>query len=237
MNNSEIDKPQGFSIAIDGPVASGKGTLATALAEKLGGFNLNTGAMYRVVALWCVENGINIESEQEVVKTLSGINIELESNIVKINGDDVTERIKEPDIADKSSIVASYGGVRKNLANRQREIAKAEIREGKIVIVEGRDIGIRVLPDADLKLFLTARPEIRAGRRVEQYRQRGVEKSFEEMLEDVRIRDERDINRSVDPLPSNPATLGYWVLDNSDQNESETIETVLAQLRKRGLIK
>ena len=91
------------------------------------------------------------------------------------------------------------------MALRQQKIAQGRVREGKVVVVEGRDIGIRVLPDSDLKLFLTAKQEIRAKRRVKQYKMRGNQVSLEEMLEDVRIRDERDINRSVDPLPSNPA--------------------------------
>lgn len=227
---------KGFSIAIDGPVASGKGTLAISLSDILGGFSINTGAMYRAVALFCIENNIDYENEENVIKVLPEISVKLTKDKVYLNENDITERLKEPDVSSASSIVAAYSGVRKDLAERQRKIAKQAIEEGRIVIAEGRDIAIRVIPDADIKIFLTAKQEIRAKRRVDQYRERGIQKSLDEMLEDVRVRDERDINRSVDPLPSDPASLGYFVLDNSSQTENETIETVMNELKRKGLI-
>jgi CMP/dCMP kinase len=227
---------RGFSVAIDGPVASGKGTLAESLAERIGGYFINTGGMYRALALYCIENEINIDSEAEVSKYLSEIRVELDGERVFLNGKDISSRIKEPDISAISATLASYGSVRRDLARRQSEISEKLISEGKAVIVEGRDIGIRVLPNADLKIFLTADEEIRARRRFEQYQEKGLEKSFEDVLQETKDRDHKDTTRETDPLPSNPEELGYWVLDDSGQSEEETIETVMTELRKRGLI-
>lgn len=227
---------KGFGVAIDGPVASGKGTLAQALANKLGGFFINTGAMYRAVALLCLERSIDLTKEIEVVKVLPDINIEFKNQKIILNGGDISERIKEPDIAAGSSIVASYSSVRKDLADKQQKIAQNIIGEGKIVVVEGRDIGIRVLPDANIKIFLTADLEVRAKRRLEQYKTKGIQKEFAQILDETKIRDERDTTREIDPLPSNPAASGYWVLDTSNQSEQETIRAVMKELEKRGLI-
>lgn len=227
---------RGFTVAIDGPVASGKGTMAETLAHKLGGSSVNTGGMYRAVALFCIENNIDTNKEVEVVKILPSIKVELKDEKVYLNGRDVTERIKEPDIAEMSSIVAFYSGVRKDLTGRQRAIAEKGISEGKIIILEGRDIGTRVLPNADIKIFLTANPEVRARRRLKQYAKKEINKSFEEVLSETKHRDEVDSTRHVDPLPLNPEDLGYWVLDDSDQAEEETIKAVMTELRKRQLI-
>ena len=119
---------------------------------------------------------------------------------------------------------------------QQQKIAQNIIGEGKIVVVEGRDIGIRVLPDANIKIFLTADLEVRAKRRLEQYKTKGIQKEFAQILDETKIRDERDTTREIDPLPSNPAASGYWVLDTSNQSEHETIRAVMEELEKRGLI-
>ncbi len=227
---------KGFSIAIDGPVASGKGTLAETLANKLGGFSINTGAMYRAVALFCLSKNINLEKEEDVISVLPNINIELKDNVY-LNGNDVTERLKEPNVASASAVVAYYSGVRKDLAERQRKIALQGISEEKVIIAEGRDIGTRVLPDADIKIFLTASPEIRAKRRLGQYIEKGINKKFEDVLEETKIRDELDTTRETDPLPTNPESLGYFVLNDSNQTEEETVQSIIEELRRRGLIK
>lgn len=221
-----------FSVAIDGPVASGKGTLAEALAKKLEGHAINTGGMYRAVALYCIENNIELSN---VINALPKINVDLNDDQIFLNGKNVTDRIKEPDIAAVSSILAAYSSVRRDLARRQYEIAERLMTDGKAVFIEGRDIGTRVLPNADLKIFLTADPEIRARRRYNQYTEKGLDKSFEEVLEETKQRDYVDSNRETDPLPSNPKELGYWVLDDSGQSESETIQLVLDEIEKRGL--
>lgn len=227
---------KGFSIAIDGPVASGKGTVASALASTLGGFFINTGGMYRCVALLCIKNNFDLKNEEDVIKVLPQINVEFKEKQVYLNGVDVTERLTEADVASGSSIVAVYEKVRQDLVSKQPKIAKDLISQGKIVIAEGRDIGTRVLSDADIKIFLTASAEVRAKRSLNRDRNRGIIKSFDDVLKEIKIRDERDTNRKVDPLSSNPASLGYFVLDNSGQTEEETINTILLNLRKRGLI-
>jgi len=227
---------KGFSIAIDGPVASGKGTVASALANALGGFFINTGGMYRCVALLCIQNNIDTEKEAEVVKVLPQTNVEFRKGCVYLNGADVTERLKEADVARGSSVVAVYEKVRKDLVEKQQRIAGDLILKGKIVIAEGRDTGTRVLPDASFKIYLTAAVEIRAKRSLNRDMQRGAIKNFEDVLKETKIRDERDMGRDVDPLPSNPESLGYWVLDSSSQKEEETIGIVLSKLKERGLI-
>lgn len=227
---------KGFSVAIDGPVASGKGTLAEALAKKLRGYSINTGGMYRALALYCLENNINTGSESEVANVLGKVVVDLIEDKVLLNGKDVSDRLKESDISATSSILASYGLVRNDLANRQRSIAEKLMSEGRAVLIEGRDIGTRVMPDADLKIFLTADENVRAQRRHLQYKQKGILKNFEEVLEETKSRDRLDSSRETDPLTSDPESMGYWVLDDSGQDEQESISAILSELQKRGLI-
>lgn len=227
---------KGFSIAIDGPIASGKGTLAIALADKLGGFFMNTGGMYRAVAFLCLERGIDIQSEEKVARVLSDVNVDFKDQKVFLNDRDITERIKESDVASGSSVVAVYSAVRKDLVYKQQKIAKDIANRGQVVIAEGRDTGTKVLPNASLKIFLTARLEVRAKRSLLRYKQKGIDKSLDEVIAETKIRDERDANREIDPLVSIPLNFGYWVLDNSDQTEEQSINSILQELRKRGLI-
>lgn len=234
-NEQEI-MPQGFSIAIDGPVASGKGTLANVLAKRLGGFYLDTGAMYRSVAFQCLQNGIDINDQAAVETTLPSLDVVFEGGRISLNGSDVTERIREQDVTHGSSVVAQYGSVREDLVRKQQQIAKEAMKNGQMVVIEGRDVGTRILPNASLKIFLTARPEVRALRRAVQDREKGIKTDAHEALKDLRKRDERDMNRAIDPLPSNPSELGYFILDNSDQFEEETVESIMAELKRRGLV-
>lgn len=233
-----VDSPQtkGFSIAIDGPVASGKGTLALALAKRLDGFFLNTGAMYRSLALLAFEKGVDFNDEEEVLKLLPLVNVDLRDGKVFLNGKDVTDEIKKPEPDKGSSIVAVYKKVREVMVSKQQELANKNIEMGKIVIGEGRDAGTRVLPNASLKIYLTADIQIRAKRRQELYKSKGVIKTFEEVLEEAKIRDERDSQREIDPLPSDPEKLGYWILDNSMQTEEESINVIMDELKRRGLL-
>jgi cytidylate kinase len=228
--------PQGFSIAIDGPVASGKGTTAAALADKLGGFFINTGGMYRAVALFCIERRIDINNEAKVTSILPEVNIEVRDGKIFLNGSDVTERIKEPDTSDGSSVVAVYGSVREALVKKQQEIGKRVIDQGKVVVAEGRDAGTRIFPGAALKVFLTASMEVRAKRRQVQYLVKGIKKEIQDLIEEIRIRDQRDTGRIIDPLSSDPGKDGYLVLDNSNQTSEQTAEVIMQKLIKRGLI-
>lgn len=226
---------KGFVIAIDGPVASGKGTLAAELAQKLSGFYLYTGAMYRSIALLCINKGLNLENENEVESVLPELNIELEGARVLLNGIDVTNRLARPDTASGASVVGVYEKVRAEAVQKQREIGEKAVNQGKIVVVEGRDTGTTVFPDASLKVFLTARPEVRARRRMEQYI--NEEKNLDTQLAELKKRDKRDQERAVSPLPSNPEEKGYFILDNSDMTEDQTQEAITKELIKRGLLK
>lgn len=228
---------KGFSIAIDGPIASGKGTVANALANKLDGIFMSTGSMYRAVSLVCLERGIDINNEKEVERVLPDINVEYFGKKILLNNKDVTDRIRQPDVTHGSSVVAVYAKIRKSLVEKQQQIAKKHIDNGKIVIADGRDTGTKVFPDAALKIFLTATLEVRAKRSVVRYKKSRLKKSFEEIVVETKLRDERDSNRKIDPLQSSPEKFGYWVLDNSNQTEDETISIIIKELEKRGLIK
>jgi cytidylate kinase len=227
--------PHGFAIAIDGPLASGKGTIAQRLAKELNGFYLYTGGMYRSVALACLDRGLDITNPEEVIAILGTLTIVLtEDHRVLLNGHDVTDRIQAHDTASGGSVIAVIPHVRKVLVKRQQEIAKEEMAKGKIVVSEGRDTGTVVFPDAGLKIYLTASTEERARRRLAQYKKPDTE--FENMLKALKERDERDLNRKIDPLPSHPEALGYMIIDNSNLTQEQTLGKIKGELKKRALL-
>ncbi len=217
---------KGFAIAIDGPVAAGKGTIAPLLAKRLNGFYLYTGAMYRCLALLAIEKGVDLTDEDSLVSLLSDVRIEFENDRIILNGKDVTNRIKDEDVASASSKVAVISKIRKHVVSLQQQIAEKAIANGKIVVAEGRDTGTKVMPSAKLKIFLTATPEVRAKRRLEQLKVRGEDLPFEKVLSEVQNRDERDKEREMDPLVSNPKEYGYFVLDNSNLSKEETLDII-----------
>ena len=227
---------KGFIIAIDGPLASGKGTIAKKLAAVLHGVDLYTGAMYRSLALFCLNSGISLDNTSGVVAQIDKAVVSYNGDKIELNGTDVTLAIKESAIAQGASVIGVIPEVRKALVKRQQKIGTLEKERGNIVIVEGRDIGTVVFPDAALKIYLTASETVRAQRRFAQNHHDGDKRTFEEVLEDVRIRDKRDTQRETDPLASDPEKLGYFVLDNSFLNEQETIDVIIAELRKRRLL-
>lgn len=218
------------AIAIDGPVAAGKGTIAKLLSTKLHGFNLNTGAMYRCVALYCMQHAVPMQKAEKVIAVLSQIVIDLEDEKVFLNGEDVTEQVKKREVSQFSAKVAAIGKVREAMVQRQQEIGLAKMARGIVVIAEGRDAATKIFPDAALKIFLTARSEVRAKRRYEQMGGKANHTiTFEQILQDTNERDRRDYERTVDPLVKEPKKYGYTVIDNSDMNEEETVQRVLSQ--------
>lgn len=227
---------KGFVIAIDGPVAAGKGTVASKLADDLQGFYLYTGGTYRSVALAAIQKGIDLSDEKAILALLPSIKIKFKEKQVYLNGQDVTDRLKEPDAANGSSVVAVLPEVRKQMVHVQREAAQEMINEGKIVVIEGRDTATIVFPNAALKVFLTATDVIRAKRRVNQYAQQGDVRDFETVLADVRERDKRDTGRALDPLASNPEELGYVILDDSEMTETDTLAAIKNELTKKNLL-
>jgi len=227
---------KGFIIAIDGPLASGKGTIAKRLAAVLQGVDLYTGAMYRGLALFCLEHSIDMENASSVIDQLSKITFKYQKDKIFLNDTDVTQKLQEPEPAAGSSVVGVIPEVRQDFVKRQRILGLEQMEAGNIVIVEGRDIGTVVFPDAALRLYLTASEEVRAKRRLAQYKEQDSSWTFEKVLEDIRERDTRDKERKTDPLASNPEKLGYTVLDNSEMSEEQTIDAVIRMLKERNLI-
>jgi len=228
---------KGFIVAIDGPVAAGKGTIAPGLAEKLNGFYLYTGATYRSLALYCLENDIEVTDSMTVIAALPDVHIDLVGEKVFLNNKDVTERIKEVDVARAVPKVAAFPAVRQRMVARQQEIAHERIEEGKIIVIEGRDTATVVFPNAELKVFLTAETTVRAQRRLAQFVIAGDKKlSLQQVFEDIQLRDKEDTQRSADPLVTDPENHGYFLVDNSYLSEPETVQIIVDELKRRHIL-
>ena len=189
----------GFIVAVDGPAGSGKGSITQIVAERLNLVTIDTGAMYRSVTLAMLEQNIGIDDLDKIVEILKNIKIEFkeEENTKKVflNGKDVTLKIRSKEVNEFVSPVSTIKIVREHLANLQREMAK------KIdVIMEGRDIGTNVFPNADVKIYLDATPEERARRRFKQNEENGIKIPFDEILKNVKERDYIDSHREIAPL-------------------------------------
>ena len=186
-------------IAIDGPVGSGKSTLARRVAEMMGYVYVDTGAMYRAVALKALRRGISLDSSDDLVSLARDTHIDSRAQEgaqqVFLDGEDVTAAIRGPEVSQAASKVAVVGGVRHGLVAEQRRAG-----EQGGVVMEGRDIGSVVFPDADLKIFLTASPEIRADRRWREHQQKGDAIDLARTLEEIHERDRRDRERTTSPL-------------------------------------
>lgn len=223
---------KGYAIAIDGPVAAGKGTIAPRLAQKLNGFYLYTGAMYRSLALAAIRRGVSLDDEEAITSLVYDIKIDLSNGRIYLNNEDVTDHLTREDVASGSSKVAVIRKVREHMVRRQQEIAKKYIDGGKIVVAEGRDTGTKVFPNAFFKIFLTAEPDIRAKRRLGQLKAKGIDLTFDKVLEEVKKRDKRDLEREVDPLISEPEKSGYFVLDNSNLTEGQTVDKIIEKINE-----
>jgi cytidylate kinase len=228
---------KGFIIAIDGPVAAGKGTLAPVLAQKLNGFYFYTGSMYRCLALLCKENNVDPHNEVEVIKLLPQIDLTFHQNKIFLNEKDITTLLKNQDIAQTASIVAAMPKVREVLGQKQREIGMKHVKKNQVVVTEGRDQGTKIFPDAAVKIFLTASPEIRARRRLLQLQEIGDNsRNFDTMLQEVKQRDKQDQERQTDPLVKEPTKFGYFVIDDSNLTKEKTVQLIMQELQQRGLI-
>ena len=185
-----------INIAIDGPSGAGKSTISDILANKLGYIHLDTGAMYRTVALKCLEKGIKLDDEDRVVELIHTLDFkQTPDGKIFCNGEDISEAIRQNEISMAASDVSKLQNVRKALVALQQKIA-----EDKGYIVDGRDICEVVLPNAEVKVFLTASAEERARRRVEQNIEKGIPADYEEILEDIKKRDYQDSHREFSPL-------------------------------------
>ncbi len=182
-------------VTIDGPAGSGKSTAARGLARRLGFEYLDTGAMYRAVALALSRAGLAFDDEGPVVDFLNHLRLEMPGERVHVNGEDVTDAIRSPAMSDAASRVAVEPHVRAVLVGMQRQVAM-----GRNMVCEGRDQGTVVFTDSRCKFFLTARAETRAARRLEELRAKGIDAEFAGVLDEMRVRDFRDSTRDVGPL-------------------------------------
>lgn len=215
-----------FVVAIDGPAGAGKGTITKLVGEKLNLVNVDTGATFRCVALNMLKENVGIDEEEKIKAILEKINIEMyPDGEIFLNGEDVTKRIRENDVNNFVSPVSTIKVVREKLLEIQRKIA-----EGKNVIMEGRDIGTTVFPNADVKIYLDATPEERARRRVLQNKEKGIETSYEEVLENIKDRDYRDSNREIAPLRKAEDAI---YIDSSDMTIEEVVNKVIDIINKK----
>lgn len=221
-------------IAIDGPVAAGKGTVARLVAQRLGLLYVDTGAMYRTTALIALRNTVDPADELKVVELLKQSKIEMRNPLseeqdgrlttVLLNGEDISWEIRTEQVSQNSSKVASLKLVREHLVEKQQLIA-----QDQDVVMEGRDITYKVLPHATLKIYLTASAETRAKRRHYELQTRGQDVTFEQVYEELQQRDDRDMNRAVDPLK---ITEDAWVLDSSNLAIEEVVDLIVERAKK-----
>ncbi len=217
-------------IAIDGPSGAGKSTLGKRLAKKLGLLYLDTGAMYRAVAFAVLTKGESCDDRVKAAEIAQTARIELigepENLQVRLNGVDISAEIRSKEIARAASVVSTNSEVRRTLVRRQQELG----RRGAGCVLEGRDIGTVVFPDADIKFFLTAKPEERARRRYREDRQRGSELTFEETLEEINQRDKRDVSREDSPLS---IAEGAVVIDTGGLTLDEIMALMLEKIEEK----
>lgn len=219
-----------FSVAIDGPSGAGKSTIARAAAARFGFIYVDTGAIYRTVGLAAARAGLPLGAEQDVLKLLPGLDIafgygEDGAQHMYLNGEDVSGLIRTPEISMRASEVSAMPEVRACLLDMQRKMA-----ESHSVIMDGRDIGTIVLPNASLKIFLTASPERRAERRYLELREKGATDSYDEVLRDIIKRDKNDSSRAAAPLKRADDAIE---VDTSELTLDESIERICALISDR----
>lgn len=212
-----------FNIAIDGPAGAGKSTIAKKAAKELSYVYVDTGAMFRAMALYCIRNGVDKEDESAVSDICEKINVSISyengEQQVLLNGENVTGQIRNEEVGNTASVISAYGKVRSKLLELQRELAAVQN-----VIMDGRDIGTCVLPDAQVKIYLTASVETRGQRRFLELQEKGQACSLEEICADIRDRDYRDMHREIAPLKQAEDAV---LVDSSDMTIDEVVARIL----------
>ena len=220
-----------YNIAIDGPAGAGKSTIAKALAKKLGFVYVDTGAMYRAMGLYFDRQGIGMDDEEGISRACGDISISIRyqdgAQRVILNGEDVSDLIRTEEVGHLASACSVYAAVRQKLLSLQRDLAASTD-----VIMDGRDIGTCVLPDAQTKIYLTASVEVRARRRYKELLEKGKESSLAEIEEEIRARDYRDMNREIAPLKQAEDAV---YLDSSDMTIVQVIDAIIGAAVSRGL--
>lgn len=221
-------------IAIDGHSSCGKSTMAKSLAQELGYIYIDSGAMYRVVTLYALRNGLinnGIPDTEKLIEELKNIKITFKwdelagKNTTFLNGENVEEEIRRLEVSQNVSPISTIAEVRREMVKQQRENGK-----NKGIVMDGRDIGTVVFPDAELKIFMTASPEIRAQRRFDELRQKGLEVDFAEILKNVEGRDQIDSTREVSPLKKAEDAL---ILDNSNLTREQQLKWTLEKVKEK----
>lgn len=220
-----------INVALDGPVGAGKSSVARECAKRLGFVYVDTGALYRAVGLFCVRNGIemSMENEEKVGEAIaSGLKLEIRlengTQLIYMNGEDVSEEIRLPEIGMAASAVSPLPAVRRYLLEAQRSVAAAND-----VIMDGRDIGTVILPQAQVKIFITANPEIRARRRYDELIAKGIDVNYDKVLSDLIARDYSDSHRSEAPLRQAEDAI---LLDTSSLDFEQSVRAVVRLIRQ-----
>lgn len=225
-----------LQIAIDGPVGSGKSDIASRLAQKLGITYIYTGAMYRALTYYCLKHHIPLSHAKAVIAARNQITISLSPSLnanmypthIQINGEDVTKHVFTSGVGNVTPIVSAIAEVRKKMVDLQQLMA-----QGKSVVMEGRDIGYRVLPHAQMKIFLTASFNERARRIYEREKKKNQQAAFEEVKKETEERDRLDTSRTTDPLKK---TSDAWELDTTGMNQDQVVKIIIQELQKRHLV-
>jgi cytidylate kinase len=209
-------------IAIDGPSGAGKSTIAKALSETLGIDYIDTGAMYRAIALQILRDGIDLADDDAISVMLEHVSVDQVSGRTLLNGEDISGKIRTPEVTAMASDSSALPKIREKLVALQRQMG-----ERKSVVMDGRDIGSNVFKNADYKFFITASPEVRAKRRFDEFTEKGVATTFEEVLSDICERDYNDSHRATNPLVKTDDAIEIFT---DDLGIPEVLETVLGKM-------
>lgn len=218
-----------LNLAMDGPVGAGKSSIAAEVARRLGILHLDTGAMYRSIGYAALQRGVDVQDEAAVTALCGQVSItvshEADGQHTYVDGNDVTGLIRTPEVSMAASTVAKYLGVRQAMVALQQKLAAQTP-----MLLDGRDICTRVLPNATVKIYLTASAEERARRRYLEMQQKGAADTYEQVLEDLKKRDAQDMNREVDPLrPAEDAVI----VDSTELNFEQVVEAILAIVKEK----